>query len=262
MPTHFIHHFTGATHFVNQVSRSIQLEWKKLKDNLPDGVHVVTYENHIDLLKVLIVGAPNTVYCHSYFLFDVIFPNDYPFSPPKVFYHAYGHNLNPNLQVDGNVCLSLLGTWSGESNERWIAKKSSLLQVVVSIQGLVLGSKEPYFLEAGFEKFRGTKQGIASSLMYQEKALLLSLKHMISVANHPPQEFTDILQKVFKANLPDVLKFADLCADALQSKDGSESAEFAAMREKFSLHAEPSRGFLLPIAEELRQALVKLQDKK
>ena len=52
MPPHFSHHFPGATSFVNQVSRSIQMEWKKLKDNLPDGVHVVTYENHIDLIKV------------------------------------------------------------------------------------------------------------------------------------------------------------------------------------------------------------------
>ena len=59
----------------------------------------------------------------------------------QVFFHSNGHGMNPNLQLDGNVCLSLLGTWSGESSERWLAKKSSLLQIIVSLQGLVLGAK-------------------------------------------------------------------------------------------------------------------------
>ena len=47
-----------------------------------------------------------------------------------------------NLYEDGKVCLSILGTWSGEKSETWQPSRSSLLQALVSIQGLVL-VKEP-----------------------------------------------------------------------------------------------------------------------
>eukprot|EP00951_Prasinocladus_malaysianus_P040187 scaffold458318_cov30-Prasinocladus_malaysianus.AAC.1 len=46
------------------------------------------------------------------------------------------------------VCLSLLNTWNGRDDEMWSPATSTLLQVLVSIQGLVLVPK-PYFNEAG-----------------------------------------------------------------------------------------------------------------
>lgn len=55
--------------------------------------------------------------------------------------------LNPNLYEDGKVCLSLLGTWHGKGSETW-SPLSNILQVLVSIQGLVL-VKNPYYNEAG-----------------------------------------------------------------------------------------------------------------
>lgn len=48
--------------------------------------------------------------------------------------------------------VSLLGTWSGRGSENWDAAHSSLLQLFVSIQGLILVPK-PYFLEAGYVHF-------------------------------------------------------------------------------------------------------------
>jgi hypothetical protein len=53
--------------------------------------------------------------------------------------------FNPNLYNCGKVCLSLLGTWSGSSEEMW-NKDSTLLQLFVSIQALIF-VKEPYFNE-------------------------------------------------------------------------------------------------------------------
>jgi ubiquitin-conjugating enzyme E2 O len=47
-----------------------------------------------------------------------------------------------NLYEEGKVCLSILGTWSGDRTESWSPTRSSLLQAFVSIQGLVL-VKEP-----------------------------------------------------------------------------------------------------------------------
>ena len=50
--------------------------------------------------------------------------------------------LCSNLYEEGKVCLSILGTWTGDKHEVWSASRSSLLQAFVSIQGLVL-VKEP-----------------------------------------------------------------------------------------------------------------------
>jgi len=66
--------------------------------------------------------------------------------------------FNPNLYKDGKVCLSLLGTWTGPS---WDPKSSTLLQVIVSIQSLILVS-DPYFNEPGVEATMNTSSGLFS----------------------------------------------------------------------------------------------------
>jgi ubiquitin-protein ligase len=57
--------------------------------------------------------------------------------------------FNPNLYACGKVCLSLLGTWRGNATENWDAKVSTLLQVLVSIQSIIM-AEEVYFNEPGF----------------------------------------------------------------------------------------------------------------
>lgn len=58
---------------------------------------------------------------------------------------------------DGKVCLSLLGTWSGPG---WSAGKSTLLQVLISIQSMIL-CDEPYLNEPGWASSGGTPQSHA-----------------------------------------------------------------------------------------------------
>lgn len=41
-----------------------------------------------------------------------------------------------------------------------------------------MGVREPYFLEAGYDKLRGTSDGIQQSRIYNERALILSVQHM------------------------------------------------------------------------------------
>lgn len=48
--------------------------------------------------------------------------------------------FNPNLYNCGKVCLSLLGTWSGPG---WDPKTSTLLQVLISIQSLIMVTIAP-----------------------------------------------------------------------------------------------------------------------
>ena len=48
--------------------------------------------------------------------------------------------LNSNLYSDGKVCLSLLGTSpsAGAEEARWNPETSSLVQVLISIQAIIL----------------------------------------------------------------------------------------------------------------------------
>ena len=98
------------------------------------------------------MAPENTPYDSGCFLFDIYFPSDYPKSNCKINLMTTGQGnvrFNPNLYNCGKVCLSLLGTWrGGGGNEGW-TEKSTLWQVLVSIQSAILGSEFPYFNEPG-----------------------------------------------------------------------------------------------------------------
>jgi ubiquitin-conjugating enzyme E2 O len=103
----------------------------------------------------------------------------------QAYYHSGGLRLNPNLYENGKVCLSLLNTWSGRGTEIWDSQESSILQVLVSIQGLVLNTK-PYFNEAGYDRQVGTLEGEKNSFVYNENSFLLSCKSMLYLIRRPP----------------------------------------------------------------------------
>lgn len=103
-----------------------------------------------------------------------------------VHYQSHGHRINPNLYNSGKVCLSLLNTWSGSGQEKWIPKQSTILQVLVSIQGLILNS-EPYFNEPGYAATSGTPEGEKLSLQYNENTFFLCLKTMVCSIRNPPK---------------------------------------------------------------------------
>ncbi|CAH2106594.1 unnamed protein product [Euphydryas editha] len=176
--------------FYSAVKREIKL----LKSDLPPGVWVRGYEDRIDLVSVMIAGPARTPYEGGLFVFDVQLGGEYPRAPPLCHYHSYcSDRLNPNLYEDGKVCVSLLGTWSGRGVEVW-GKDSSLLQVIVSLQGLILNA-EPYFNEAGYEKQKGTQQGRENSRMYNEMVLLKLVQSMTKMLMNPPEPFREeILQ--------------------------------------------------------------------
>jgi len=145
------HHFlnTNATLRASTMRR-IHKEHQILQSSLPDGVFVRSWDARLDLLRILIVGPSGTPYEHAPFMMDLQFRTPFPSSPPDMFFHSWTNGLgriNPNLYEDGKICLSLLGTWHADAkNEGWSESTSTVLQIIVSIMGLVL-VKEPYYSE-------------------------------------------------------------------------------------------------------------------
>ncbi|CAF1953920.1 unnamed protein product [Brassica oleracea var. botrytis] len=194
------HHFLGADEQKTKERRwfkKVDRDWKILQNNLPDGIFVRVYEDRMDLLRAVIAGAYGTPYQDGLFFFDFHLPPDYPSVPPSAYYHSGGWRLNPNLYEEGKVCLSLLNTWTGRGNEVWDPKSSSILQVLVSLQGLVLNSK-PYFNEAGYDRQIGTAEGEKNSLGYNENTFLLNCKTMMYLMRRPPKDFEELIKEHFK----------------------------------------------------------------
>ncbi|CAH1713628.1 unnamed protein product [Aphis gossypii] len=159
------------------IAKDIQI----LQKSLPAGIWVKTFENRVDLFSIMIRGPEKTPYAGGLFLFDVKIPPTYPIQPPLCHYYSYcDDRLNPNLYEDGKVCLSLLGTWSGHGVELWSPNNSNLLQLLVSIQGLILVS-EPYYNEAGFDSQRGQKLAKENSRVYNEMALIKVVQSMTNM---------------------------------------------------------------------------------
>lgn len=79
------------------------------------GIHYIHDTDNIKKGYALIIGAEDCIYSHGMYFFEFIYPDDYPFSPPKVIYLTNGDNVrfNPNLYRNGKVCVSILNTWSG-----------------------------------------------------------------------------------------------------------------------------------------------------
>lgn len=90
---------------------------KELQNEPVEGIYY--RHDETDMLKgyALIIGPPDTPYEGGYYLFKLMFPHDYPFSPPKVTYHTNDGitRMHPNLYKNGKVCLSILNTWNGEA---------------------------------------------------------------------------------------------------------------------------------------------------
>ena len=196
---------TDLTNFFRTVSKELKL----LKSSLPPGVWVKGFEDRIDLYSVMFRGPEKTPYEDGLFLFDFQLSADYPAAPPLCHYISYcSDRLNPNLYEDGKVCVSLLGTWSGRGTEIWTSS-STLLQVIVSIQGLILVS-EPYFNEAGFEKQKGSQQGRENSRMYNEMVVLKLVQAQTKLLLHPPPVFKDIIIAHFKKHVEKLLQKLEL----------------------------------------------------
>jgi ubiquitin-protein ligase len=126
-------------------------ELANLQETLPQSPAIwVRFDEDVpQYLRILITGPRGTPYSLGLFCFDLFVPTNYPNAPPVMKLLTTGRGtvrFSPNLYANGTVCLSLLNTWEGP---KWRANQSTILQVLVSIQALILGTEHPYYLEPG-----------------------------------------------------------------------------------------------------------------
>ncbi|KAI1102532.1 hypothetical protein F4804DRAFT_263076 [Jackrogersella minutella] len=203
---HFVYaqEATRATNGVPARGRMKRLitEISTLKASLPEGIFIYHGSSRLDIMKVLIIGPKNTPYEHGIFEFDLMCRLDYPNSPPVMKFRTTNGGrirFNPNLYEDGKICLSLLGTWAGEP---WRANQSTILQVLVSIQSMIL-CEQPWYNEPGREE----NENKAQSARYNNEIRTSTVMHAILpwVKPDAPLFWQETAQKYLRANAKDVL---------------------------------------------------------
>ncbi|KAI1437532.1 ubiquitin-conjugating enzyme [Xylaria sp. CBS 124048] len=129
----------------------ITKELHELKKNSDLSLAVAVQDRDLRNIKALIIGPHDTPYEFGFFEFSFRFNREYPRKSPAVTCtttNAGRCRFNPNIYANGKVCLSILGTWRGESGEEWSAAQG-LESILLSIQSLL--SSNPYENEPGFE---------------------------------------------------------------------------------------------------------------
>jgi ubiquitin-conjugating enzyme E2 Z len=125
--------------------KNIKKEEDELKKN---GIFYKHDEDNLLKGYAMIIGPENTPYQNGFYFFTFKFSEEYPFVPPIVIFKTYDGftRFNPNLYINGKVCLSILNTWKGE---QWSSCQNirSILLYLVSIL-----NENPLLNEPGVKK--------------------------------------------------------------------------------------------------------------
>ena len=207
--------FTGKTFSASENSKKVKRltsEIKVLQNYLPleftNAIYIKYDEQRMDVMKAMIMGAEGTPYAHGAFLFDIFFDENYPSYPPKVTLMTTGGGkirFNPNLYNNGYVCLSLLGTWSGDAGEKW-REQSNLLQVLISLQSIVMTDGIIYN-EPAYSQGRYSKSYLNLDLGYTNIVKYANIKYaMTEQIKNPPKGFEEIVKFHFYLKKEEIMK--------------------------------------------------------
>eukprot|EP00578_Thalassiosira_sp_NH16_P017526 CAMPEP_0181116362 /NCGR_PEP_ID=MMETSP1071-20121207/21909_1 /TAXON_ID=35127 /ORGANISM="Thalassiosira sp., Strain NH16" /LENGTH=426 /DNA_ID=CAMNT_0023200599 /DNA_START=78 /DNA_END=1358 /DNA_ORIENTATION=+ len=105
----------------------IQRELKEFISSPPPGLSVKISGKNVRLWAVTLTMPENTIYAGDTYKLRVQFPNDYPTSPPSV-YFLPPTPRHEHVYTNGDICLSLLG-----KDWRPIMTAQSIAQAIMSI---------------------------------------------------------------------------------------------------------------------------------
>ena len=95
---------------VDKSSLRIVNDLSDFMNNKPDVIYLNINKKNFYKNYALIIGPKNTPYFGGFFLFEIIFPKNYPKKPTSVKFLTINNQVrfNPNLYENGKVCLSIL----------------------------------------------------------------------------------------------------------------------------------------------------------
>lgn len=195
-----------------------------------NGVFVFPDEDDVTHIEALIIGPDDTPYAGGMFHFDMRFPHNYPWDPPKVFImttDAGRCRFNPNLYSNGKVCLSILGTWSGPG---WTSVQT-ILSTLLSIQSLM--NPAPYHNEPGFEQEHGPGEVENYNACIRHETIRVAV---VGMMKNPTcgEKFKEEMEELFLARYD---QYQALCDKHLDSDQKPMTDPFGESRGNFQYKA-------------------------
>ena len=164
---------------------------KTIKELEESGIFIIFNEDNIREIHFVIFGAEGTPYQYCPLFFKLEIPNTYPHTPPKGTFITTDNKtrFNPNLYVNGKICLSILGTWQGPG---W-SSALGIRSVINSIQGLIMNDT-PIINEPSYENTSLDKK-IAYNYYVEYYSISYALcEQLKNIDNHSP--FNQIKDKL------------------------------------------------------------------
>ena len=188
-----------------------------LKDSL-EGVYIHFDESDINQMIVMIRGQEGP-YEFCQFLFHIRFSDDYPMTPPIIkFCSSDGKTrLNPNLYIEGKVCLSILGTWQGDP---WTSVMT-IKTIILSIMALVM-TGEPLKNEPGLES-----SPAENILKYNQIVEYGSLHILVNQISHPSEMFAPILKNMKAQFIQDYSVLIEKVDRLIQSDNNQKTVKIS-----------------------------------
>lgn len=148
-----------------RLPRDIDLLKKNEKYLQEKGIYFHTCEEDLTKLSVLITPrykedtsvTPKlcSPYTGGFFVFELIFSQDYPLSPPSVTFNPKQRfcRLHPNYYESGKVCLSIINTWAQPD---W-SPSMSLMSLLITLE------------ERFFERALGCEPSYENTTVYNHR---------------------------------------------------------------------------------------------
>eukprot|EP00746_Dinoflagellata_sp_MGD_P015275 gnl/MRDRNA2_/MRDRNA2_133851_c0_seq1.p1 gnl/MRDRNA2_/MRDRNA2_133851_c0~~gnl/MRDRNA2_/MRDRNA2_133851_c0_seq1.p1 ORF type:complete len:408 (-),score=61.53 gnl/MRDRNA2_/MRDRNA2_133851_c0_seq1:344-1450(-) len=230
-----------------RIMAEMRLMEKERKGLEESGIFINWDDNDFSKAVAMITGPEDTPYAHGFFFFDIQFPDNYPMYPPKVtFMTGDGRvRFNPNLYVDGKVCLSILGTWQGPS---WNSQQS-LRTVLFSIQSLL--NEHPIQNEPGYEHEKWTANDVAYSEIISYETIAVGVVRMLQKTPDKCQTFQDSMRQTFLKHFDDFLRTLEM----FESKENCSTT-------KCPIYSFPIKYQTKGLIAELHQLRQSLQSKE
>ncbi|KAH7942981.1 ubiquitin-conjugating enzyme E2 Z [Rhipicephalus sanguineus] len=165
------------------------------------GVVIAPDEKDVTRIHGLLLGPPCTPYEGGFFRFVLKCPPDFPVQPPRVkLLTTDGGRVRfaPNLNEDGMICLSLLGTWPGPA---WNSSVHSLRTVLIAIQSLM--TDEPYHNVPALVRGRPDEAGAYNDFLVHE-TLRVAVCDEVEAALDLHSSYSPEIRKVVLRTFPEL----------------------------------------------------------
>ncbi len=161
------------------------------------GYVISVPDDDICKVKVLIKGVYDSVYRHKFIRLDIVIGDQYPFTPPEVYFINYdGVRIHPNMYENGKCCLTILNTWGDNIFEKWTSSMG-IETIILAFQSFL--DNNPYTYEPGgrddetytvFVKYQSWKTCLIRYLENETEEIFLEYMYKYILNNYKEIEET------------------------------------------------------------------------